>query len=262
MRVVQLLTPGAMRAEGYALGHCLAQGQQDTKLAQGSHAYYSLRDLYGNSHVTMEILRGDLRQVLIQVRGKQNQLPIPKYTPYVITFAEALNLELVDRIAMTGLIKQRGIFYDVGNLPTAFHYMKSLDLSDMPNITLPDHLTIDGHLFLSGSAISALPAHLTVTGSINLWNSSVETIGPALAVTDTLMAHETRLTTLPPRTRIGDYLNLARSKISSLPPDLFVGGDLDLEETPITAIPPSIQVIGKLNLTGTPVQRTASPVLD
>lgn len=252
-RIVELLSTASLRDEGEALGHCMALGRQDAKLTQGTHAYYSLRDLYGNPHVTMEVLRGRTQNTLIQVRGKQNALPTNKYMPFILAFATERTFKLVDRIAMTGIIQQRGVYYDVRQLPKGFRYLKALDLTEMPDCTLPDGLTIEGNLFLGQSDITRLPANLTVTGSVSMWGSAIESIGANLTVADTFMAHEARLTTLPRGTRIGDFANFARSQITTLPDDLYIGGTLDLEATPITHIPATIYVGEEINIQNTPL---------
>lgn len=85
---VQLLTPAALDAESTMMGHCIGRGGYDARLANGSFRAFSLRDAKGQAHVTAAFEGDNIEQV----KGKQNQVPIAKYRPYVIDLLNGLKL--------------------------------------------------------------------------------------------------------------------------------------------------------------------------
>jgi hypothetical protein len=108
VHIAELLTPEALSAEGNAMGHCV--GGYWKRVFSGATRIVSLRDQHGHPHVTIELggsprIRLDDGRVLsvdhdpkvgrdvvsemtgewmaVQVRGKQNKLPVEKWQRYV-----------------------------------------------------------------------------------------------------------------------------------------------------------------------------------
>lgn len=83
---VKLLTKAAYEREGYLMGHCI--GSYDPKHSDN----YSLRDIYGKSHATLEVTKdGDY---IKQVQGKSNKGIHPKYIDAVLSFHEYLDIPI------------------------------------------------------------------------------------------------------------------------------------------------------------------------
>lgn len=80
--IFQLTTSEALDHEGFEMGHCVGQGSYDHGVADGRIAIFSVRDRFGKSHVTLEV--DLLRQEVLQIKGKQNDLPKPEYMRLLI----------------------------------------------------------------------------------------------------------------------------------------------------------------------------------
>ena len=79
------LNPGECEKEGEEMQHC--------GIADG--IMYSLRDSNGKSHVTIDM--GD-KNIISQLRGKQNTTPDKKYWPYVKKFVEHFKVKEIDDV--------------------------------------------------------------------------------------------------------------------------------------------------------------------
>jgi hypothetical protein len=99
--------------------------------------------------------------------------------------------------------------------------------------TAPDNLSVGGHLYLRGTAITSLPDNLSVGGSLDL--------------------SCTAITSLPDNLSVGGHLDLSYTAITSLPDNLSVGGSLYLSGTAITSLPDNLSVGGSLYLRGTAI---------
>ena len=85
-------TEEAYKYEGDIMGHCV-EGYVDNEMS----IIYSLRDKNNEPHVTIEVSMhpdyGDDVELIdvrgiVQIKGKGNEAPIPKYIPYVLAFIE------------------------------------------------------------------------------------------------------------------------------------------------------------------------------
>jgi hypothetical protein len=111
VRMVQLGSPAALRAEGNAMGHCV--GGYWSRVSSGECRIFSLRDRDGLPHVTIEVGRPPLVRltdgtemflaemprpgvnrialalndgVVQQVQGKGNRTPVPRWAGYSEAF--------------------------------------------------------------------------------------------------------------------------------------------------------------------------------
>jgi len=86
--VQRLTEPEQLKAEGEVMQHCV--GEYCSQVAEGATIVYSLRDPAGNPHATVEFNNALNR--FVQVQGKQNQTPLPKYMNRVKEFAATRNI--------------------------------------------------------------------------------------------------------------------------------------------------------------------------
>ncbi len=205
-RIVQLLTPEALRFEGPAMGHCIGGGGYDERLKDGSCQFFSLRDTDNKPHATFHVeVEGN---ILRQCKGKENKPPVSKYMPHVQKFVTEKQYELREGPSHTGLIKMDGKYHNVLNLP--------------------DGLAAEGNLDLSGvTELKKLPDNFSVSGNLDLWGC-------------------TDLVRLSNNLSVGGWLTLYYCPaLLVLPENLSVGGGLDLRSCPnIKKIPKTIKVEG------------------
>lgn len=150
-KIVRLMTIGAVRDEGFNMGHCLKKKEGDDQvLERGETAYYSLRDPAGKPHVTFQVWGSKYRN-LIASRGRQNQPPILRYFPYVESFVRDHNLTISGPPDHTGIVRHKGAYHSIYNLPEGFSIDGSLDLSFLKTrIVLPREMKIRGDLIMNG----------------------------------------------------------------------------------------------------------------
>lgn len=82
------LGPEDCDSEGRAMGHCV--GGYAGSVSAGSIQIYSLRDPQSKPHATIEI---DYWKSVQQIKGKQNEPPIPKYAAYVKEWLKTTNFK-------------------------------------------------------------------------------------------------------------------------------------------------------------------------
>lgn len=150
-KVVRLMTIGAIRDEGFNMGHCLKKKEgYDQALERGEMAYYSLRDPSGKPHVTFQVWGNKYRN-LIASRGRQNQPPVLRYFPYVESFVQENDLTISGPLDHTGIVRHKGAYHSIYNLPAGFSIDGSVDLSFLKaRIVLPKEMKIKGDLIVNG----------------------------------------------------------------------------------------------------------------
>lgn len=90
--VQKLTTKEQLDVEGDVMQHCV--GGYCDQVRRGTSEIYSVRDANGRPHVTIEYSPHQRR--FVQVRGKQNDDPTPKWQKYVDEFKEEGPLEKLD----------------------------------------------------------------------------------------------------------------------------------------------------------------------
>ncbi len=76
------VTAPEAQVEGAKMGNCIGKHvkpSENTKI-------FSLRNKFNNPHVSISIVDGKIREI----KGKQNQIPIEKYTPYILKFIDQI----------------------------------------------------------------------------------------------------------------------------------------------------------------------------
>jgi hypothetical protein len=142
-RWVEITDPAALDREGDIMQHCVGGGSYDKDLTDGRVRIFSLRDAKNQPHVTVEV--SSLTRVIedpdddwntqaaegqwqvIQIKGKQNEGPAPKYARYIGPLLNGLkyplgedavwdlhNTGLFSRLGLTG--NQWGTLSQVGSL--------------------------------------------------------------------------------------------------------------------------------------------------
>ena len=163
MAAYQLMTPDALDFESEYMGHCVGRGAYDAGVESGRTKIYSIRDEYGEPHVTLEVRGTGVHQI----KGKQNSAPVRKYVPVVVKFIESQHFEIVNDLKNLGLIRQDGKLYDIYNLPKNFVVKGNLDLSDMGLTELPDlsTVTVLGDFWCHGNQLTGLSGAPKSVGS-------------------------------------------------------------------------------------------------
>lgn len=258
-RIVELTSPLALDAEGAHMNNCTGMGSYDKKLAEETHRYYSLRDAQNKPHVTFEVQVD--KNLLIQLEGKANQPPRPKYMRYVVAFALKQKLALGGHgvsLEKGGLFEQDGKYYNVYDLPDGFcfsrwHSQGDLDLSGLPVERLPENFKVKHHgndtrfatLRLGGTLIRHLPDGLEVDGDLH----DTQGFGGEGIVSRRYEYRPSLIETVGKRTRIRGSLNLCGSHVRTLPDDLVVGGGCSLPPT-LEGLPENFSVGGRCEISG------------
>jgi len=114
--------------EGHRVQNCLKNSDMGyaRKVKEGYTQIFSLRDKGNNPYVSVEVSRNQL----IQVKGKQNRAPIPKYIPYVVPMLNKLNVPPNNQ--GMGDIRAMNIMFDGKNnkYGTLFDLAEIIDKSD------------------------------------------------------------------------------------------------------------------------------------
>ncbi len=150
MKIVELLTPEALKIEGPKMGHCVGGGAYDDGVKQGTKKIYSLRDRGNEPHATFEVDVAD--NSLLQCKGKENKPAAAKYMSYVEKFVRENKFKLTEQAQFTNLLQSDdGTIYNVYKLPKHLSIKGDLDLSFFrADLTeLPDSLSVSGSLALS-----------------------------------------------------------------------------------------------------------------
>lgn len=135
MSIVCLKTDGAKDFESREMHHCAGNGEyDDNEDNRDDIILYSLRDVKGKPHVTIEVRNGQV----CQCKGKNNTKPKEKYLSYIREFVKHSGFEISGDIKYLGIFKQDGQYYDLYNLPKGFVYNGTLDLSCLGLEKLPD----------------------------------------------------------------------------------------------------------------------------
>lgn len=257
--VVRLLTPAALDRESATMQHCIGNGGYDDQLGDGDHLYLSLRDGFGKPHATMEIEKGKV----VQLQGKQNKPPIEKHLDRIIPLIRECGYPVDIPASHLGhVVDKNGDWHRIENLPDGLTVDVDLNLSGTGITTLPYGLTVGGDLDLSDTDITTLPDGLVVGGSLNLYGSGITALPFRLTVGGDFDLFRTDVTTLPDGLVVGGNLNLYGTAITALPDELKVGGTLYLSDMGITVLPDGLTVGKTLYLRGTGITTLPDSIND
>lgn len=247
-KIVRLLTPQALDAESAQMGHCVGHGAYDAKLEKAVCNFFSLRSPSGKARATLEV--NTFHNALIQCRGRQNQAPIPKYTPYIRDFVDEQQLRLNESPMMTGLVRSGERTYDVHNLPNNFRYDGDLTLTGTRIQKLPDGLTVTGNLDVSGTDLKALPRGLHVGGVLRACYTKITAIPSDMTVRGHIDLSHTKLAAVPPGFRAPGWLDLSHTPLKELPAAISIGKSLYVDRTHLRSLPESLHIPNALSIQG------------
>lgn len=94
--LVQMLTASALDRESAFMQHCIGNGGYDHKVTDDKYRYLSLRDASNKPHATIECDKrsSDGNWRVLQLQGKQNQMPLAKYCDYLVPYLENEKYEI------------------------------------------------------------------------------------------------------------------------------------------------------------------------
>ena len=120
--------------------------------------FYSIRSYDGTPHVLLKVTDDAVQWC----RGSNMGRPT-NYMRQIVTFIVKKRLEVAADMACTGIISQKGKYYNIYDLPKGFVYHGDMDLSYADLIQLPDMRTvvIKGDYDISGNylySFSGAPA--------------------------------------------------------------------------------------------------------
>ncbi len=107
-KIVKLNSKDHCKREGNIMGHCVGGYNPNTK------TILSLRDPKNQPHATMEVNK---KNQILQIKGKQNSAPIPKYQEYIRVFLDAFpKLIVIGDAENIGYVKWRGDVYNPNSI--------------------------------------------------------------------------------------------------------------------------------------------------
>ena len=106
----RLTSPEALKAEGFAMGHCV--GTYDKRVAENRSQIYSLRDRSNRPHVTVELQHVSGNHFSFQqVKTRGNGGVTMKYVPAVLSLAKKLGGPIWGAAAVRDMTVETGLFY-------------------------------------------------------------------------------------------------------------------------------------------------------
>ena len=151
---VQLMTSDALDRETEYMGHCIGQGNYGEGIRSGLIKIFSIRDMAGEPHATLEVRNN----CVFQCKGRDNKAVAEEYLPYVQKFVMKQGFNPVLDLQNMGICKDvNGNIYDITSIPED---------------------TVFGNLDFSGTNITDIPSNLSTctAKSVNLENTPVETL--------------------------------------------------------------------------------------
>ena len=246
---VKLNTAEALKWEGRMMQHCVGSEIYARALEGGVAEFYSLRDVRGRPHVTLEVSDRKIQQC----SGQGNSIP-GDFLPAIDALRNAKHW---NRPAVEGMrrpSRRRCRLYadacldeertvagkwdlkasaDIIRLPRVLKVEGTLDLSQSQNFTaLPEILLVEGNLRLAGCAnLRVMPRWMWVEGDIDMTNCSA-------------------VKALPVDCGLGGSLDLTGcGALRSLPAGLNVEGCLILDGcTGLRHIPSSVSIGDTINI--------------
>ncbi|MBY3151068.1 hypothetical protein HFO56_01415 [Rhizobium laguerreae] len=271
--VVRMLTPEALDRESSVMQHCVGLGSYDRHLDDDRRGLFSLRDALNRPHATIEV---DMEsKALLQLRGKQNELPIAKYLRLLAPFIEAEGLKSGETASMGFAIGRGGIVHHLSEIPDGAEFDETLSLcgygDDPKNVRLPSGIRVDGDLVLQDGFQNLLTKAAIISGDVHARSLDLPDISPDFVFGGGLDLEESRLgklpdglhirgdlvlkhclgVVLPRRLVIDGDLHLAQADVLELPDDLVIKGSLYAGDSRLTRLPADLAVGGGVFLGGT-----------
>ena len=246
---VKLKTPEALRWEGRKMQHCVGNRDHVEAMQLGNAQYYSLRDLGGQPHVTLQLCDGRVQRYSGHGNG-----PATEFLPAIAALRCAMgwSCPAIDR--MQRPTRRRHRLYRDACFDREMIIPGNLDLSARGYfLRLPRVLKVEGTLDLSHNLrFTALPQILEVGGDLRLAGCANLSLMPRwLGVGGDLdMTGCSSVMRMPPTCGVAGSINLTGcSGLRSVPRTLNVEGSLTLDGcTGLKHIPTDISIGDTINI--------------
>lgn len=255
--VGRMLTPEALDRETAAMQHCVGLGSYDRNLDDERRGLYSLRDAFNKPHATIEV--DHAANALLQLVGKQNEMPIAKYLKVLAPFIEAEGLDSGETASMGFVIGKGGIVHHVSEIPDGAEFDRTLSLrgygDDPVSIRIPSGITVKGDLILDNGFEGLLTMPATVTGDVHASTMNLPDISPEFRFGGGLHFEGSWVGDLPAGLHVRGDLVLKHCRKVVLPSGLVIDGDLDLTQSNVDELPDDIVIKGSLHASNSSLRR-------
>lgn len=215
---VSLSSRQNLARESKLMQHCVGHNPHYyEEIQNGRCKIYSLRDKNNNPHCTIQVSSKD--NSVIQIRGKQNTVVVPKYHRACSEFLGWLKPSHVPEHDMRylGLTRINNTVYNV--------------------LSLPDGLEVQDNLNLAGyGLLESLPGNLTVHGNLSISRTNIRELPPDLYVGGSFSASSTPLQSIPETVHFGGSVNISDTPVTSFP-EKAINGMLNIRDSNITYLP-------------------------
>lgn len=244
--IVRLDSRVALDEESGMMRHCVGQGAYDQHVEPGSkRSIFSLRDRFGQSHATLEIdVSSD---TVLQVKGKQNRPPLPKYMEKISRFL-SVN-DYVNGIENIGFVHcADGLIHHVSRLPDGAVVLGDLYLKNAfaeNGVTVFNGVHVngdvivhsdffwvfvtefsaDGNVLVVGAKDMFVSSRCRFNGDLTFSGCSVQEFPSNFKVCGSLEMIETEAD-LPLGLNVGKDLSIIGRGITSISDDTSIGGNL------------------------------------
>ncbi|MCV9963670.1 PcfJ domain-containing protein [Pararhizobium sp. BT-229] len=247
--IVRMLSPQALDRESSVMQHCVGLGSYDHHLEGDRFALYSLRDHLNRPHATMEVEIAS--RTLVQLRGKQNEMPVAKYLKALAPFVEAEGLNSGETAEMGFVIGKGSIVHHVSEIPDAAEFDRTLVLrgygDDPEDIRLPSGIRVEGDLDIGRGFEGIFSSSATVSGDVHARGLNIPDISAGFRFGGGLHFEGSWVGDLPAGLHIRGDLVLKHCRKVVLPRGLVIDGDLDLTQADVEELPDDIVIRGNLH---------------
>lgn len=255
--VVQMLTPQALDRESAVMQHCIGLGSYDRHVEGDRYALYSLRDHLNRPHATIEVENAS--KTLLQLRGKQNEMPIAKYLKALAPFIEAEGLNSGETADMGFVIGKGSIVHHVSEIPDGAEFDRTLVLrnpGDNPeDIRLPIGIRVEGDLDIGEGFEKILSSSASISGDVHARGLNIPDISPDFTFGGGLYLEGSWVGDLPEGLHIRGHLVFKHCRKVVLPRGLVIDGDLDLTQADVEELPRDIVIRGSLHANDSTLRR-------
>ena len=242
--IVEMLSEQALDRESSLMQHCIGNGGYDSDIVRGTHLLLSLRDPHGKPHATLRVSRE--ARAVVELQGKQNQPPAPKYRSLLREFVQAAGLRFANggENRLGAVEDVYGEWHPLDNLPDDLETRGDLRMGNAQPVRMPSRLVVNGDfvapdwlerhpdiLHVSGSyMISRLPPIVGEfrVGYLTVTEQNCDFVLPERMEVGTLTVSLEQSRKLPRNFEVTGDLNLTVRDWRQAPAELKVGGDLDL----------------------------------
>jgi len=257
-RVVRLLSVTSLDRESARMQHCVGNGGYDGHLDAESgrrHGLFSLRDNANNPHATIEV--DFVSKSLLQLKGKQNVIPIRRYMFLLSPFIQSLNL--VRGTDELGFVADAaGKIHHVSAIPDDTAFAGDLSLANPTSdvwFVAPRGVSVEKDLIVSQSYSPLLAESTKVGGSVVARNVTGITISDSLTVGGDWSFDGSIDLVFPDTVHVKGDFSLKDVSDIRMPRKLVVDGNMDISMSDIPELPDFLSVGGSLTAVKSSLRR-------